>query len=285
MIRRRQLPLLLGDQTVTLGAHTLIMGVLNCTPDSFSDGGRYADPQAALRRYHQMVADGADWIDVGGESTRPGAEPVSAAEEWRRIEPVITAAREAGHPVPLSVDTTKYDVAARALDRGVMLINDVSALDAEPRLANLAARYRAGLVLMHMRGRPRTMQERPVYADVVAEIGTHLRAAIALAEERGVRFAQIIVDPGIGFGKTVDHNLEILRRLDALSHLERPLLIGCSRKSLIGAVLDLPVDERLEGTLALHTAAVLAGAHIARVHDVRAHVRALAMADALLAAR
>jgi dihydropteroate synthase len=285
MIRRRQLPLLLGDQTVTLGARTLIMGVLNCTPDSFSDGGRYADPQAALRRYNQMVADGADWIDVGGESTRPGAEPVSAAEEWRRIEPVITAAREAGHPVPLSVDTTKYDVAARALDRGVMLINDVSALDAEPRLANLAARYRAGLVLMHMRGRPRTMQERPVYADVVAEIGTHLRAAIALAEERGVRSEQIIVDPGIGFGKTVDHNLEILRRLDALSHLERPLLIGCSRKSLIGAVLDLPVDERLEGTLALHTAAVLAGAHIARVHDVRAHVRALAMADALLAAR
>ncbi len=285
MIRRRHLPLLLGDQTVTLGARTLIMGVLNCTPDSFSDGGRYADPQAALRRYHQMVADGADWIDVGGESTRPGAEPVSAAEEWRRIEPVITAARAAGHPVPLSVDTTKYDVAARALDRGVMLINDVSALDVEPRLADLAARYRAGLVLMHMRGRPRTMQERPVYADVVAEIGTRLRAAMALAEERGVRSEQIIVDPGIGFGKTVDHNLEILRRLEALADLERPLLIGCSRKSLIGTVLDLPVDERLEGTLALHTAAVLAGAHIARVHDVRAHVRALAMADALLAAR
>ena len=285
MIRRRHLPLLLGDRTITLGVRTLIMGVLNCTPDSFSDGGRYADPQAALRRYHQMVADGADWIDVGGESTRPGAEPVSPGEEWRRIEPVIAAARATGHPVPLSVDTTKYDVAARALDRGVMLINDVSALDAEPRLADLAARYRAGLVLMHMRGRPRSMQERPVYADVVAEIGAHLQAAIALAEERGVRSEQIIVDPGIGFGKTVDHNLEILRRLDALSHLERPLLIGCSRKSLIGAVLDLPVDERLEGTLALHTAAVLAGAHIVRVHDVRAHVRALAMADALLAAR
>ncbi len=259
------------------------MAIINCTPDSFFDGGRYWDPESAARRYVQAVEDGADWVDVGGESTRPGAQPVDAGEEWRRIAPVLEAARAAGHPVPLSIDTTKYDVLARALDAGAVMLNDVSSLRSDPRLADLVARHRAGLVLMHMQGTPRTMQHNPVYENVVAEILDECSSAIRTAEEHGVAREQIIIDPGIGFGKTTEHNLEIIRHLDELAALKRPVLVGCSRKSFIGAVLDLPPAERLEGTLAAHAAAALAGAHIVRVHDVRAHVRAMRLVDALLA--
>ncbi len=282
--RRPTVTLRLPGREVVLGERTLVMGVVNCTPDSFYAGGRCPDPDSAAGRYHDLLAHGADWVDVGGESTRPGAAAVDAAEEWRRVEPVLRAARRAGHPVPLSIDTTKAEVAARALDAGAAIVNDVSSLRFAPELADLAARYGAGLILMHMRGTPRTMQADPRYDDVAAEILAELAAAVARAEDRGVAREQIVIDPGIGFGKTAGHNLEILRRLQEFSALGRPVLIGCSRKSFIGAVLDLPPEERLEGTLAAHAAAVLGGAHVVRAHDVAAHVRAMRVLDALLAA-
>ena len=276
---RSEAILAVGNERFMLGTRTLVMGIINCTPDSFFDGGTH-DP---IARYALVVAEGADLVDVGGESTRPGALPVDAEEEWRRIAPVCEAARRAGHPIPLSVDTTKAAVAARALDAGATIINDISGLAAEPELADLAARHRAGLIVMHMRGTPRTMQMNPAYDDLIGEITDALAGAIALAQERGVQSEQIVVDPGIGFGKTVEHNLEIIRRLAAFGRLGRPVLVGCSRKSFIGALLDLPPDERLEGTLAAHAAAVMAGAHIVRVHDVAAHVKALSVVDAILA--
>lgn len=282
--RRPTVTLRLAGREVVLGERTVVMGVVNCTPDSFYAGGRCSDPAGAVGRYHELLAEGADWIDVGGESTRPGAEGVDAAEEWRRVEPVLTAARRAGHPVPLSIDTTKAEVAARALDAGAAIVNDVSGLRFDPQLAQLAARYGAGLILMHMRGTPRTMQADPSYDDVAAEILAELAAAAERAVDRGAAREQIVIDPGIGFGKTAGHNLEILRRLGEFSALGRPVLVGCSRKSFIGAVLDLPAEERLEGTLAAHAAAVLCGAHVVRVHDVAAHVRAVRVLDALLAA-
>ncbi len=281
---RRSVMLRLAGRTVTLGQRTLIMGVVNCTPDSFYDGGRHNAPEDAVAHYHRLVAEGADWIDVGGESTRPGAARVDAAEQWRRIEPVVIAARRAGHPVPLSVDSTQAEVVERALDAGTTIINDVSGLRDDPRLARLAARFDAALVLMHMRGTPRTMQANPTYEDVAREIRAELEAAIERAQAQGADRSQIVVDPGIGFGKTAQHNLEVLRRLGELALIDRPLLVGCSRKRFIGALLNLPPDERLEGTLAAHAAAVVAGAHIVRVHDVAAHRRALAVVDAVLQA-
>ncbi|MBP6875897.1 MAG: dihydropteroate synthase [Candidatus Eisenbacteria bacterium] len=281
---RPRLPLRIGNRVVELGERTLIMGIVNCTPDSFYPGERNLEPAGAIRRYEQVVDEGADWVDVGGESTRPGAEPVDAEEEWRRIRPVIDAARRRGHPIPLSVDTTKHEVAARALDQGAAIVNDVSGLAFDARLAELAAHYRAALVLMHMRGDPRTMQKDPRYRDVVQDVRSFLAAAVARARARGVAENQILVDPGIGFGKTLAHNLELLRRLHEFALLRRPLLIGCSRKGFIGALTGAPLEERLEGSLAAHAAAVCAGAHVVRVHDVRAHVRAMRVLDAVRAA-
>ena len=282
---RPRVRLRLGGRELELGDRTLIAGIINCTPDSFYQDSRQPGPTEAVARYHQVVEEGADWVDVGGESTRPGAEAVTAEEEWARIAPVVEAARRAGHPIPLSVDTTKAVVASRALDAGAALLNDVSALRFDPSLAELAARCGAALVLMHMRGTPRTMQQAPHYDDLLGEIRAELTTAIETARAHGVAPEQIVVDPGIGFGKTAEHNLEILRRLNELSLLGRPVLVGCSRKSFIGAVLDLPPAERLEGTLAAHSIAALQGAHIVRVHDVRAHVRALGVADAVRAGR
>jgi dihydropteroate synthase len=280
---RPRFRLCLGDRACELGDRTLILAVVNCTPDSFYAGSRLPTAEAAVRRYHAAIAEGADWIDVGGESTRPGAEAVSAGEEWERIAPVVEAARRAGHPVPLSVDTTKAEVAERALDAGATIVNDVSALRFEPRLAGLAARYGAALIVMHMRGVPRTMQAAPHYDDLIGEVRDELGDAIERACAHGMSREQLLVDPGIGFGKTAAHNLEILRRLGEFASLDRPLLVGCSRKSFIGAVLDLPPEERLEGTLAAHVIAALNGAHVVRVHDVGAHVRAMRLADAIRA--
>jgi dihydropteroate synthase len=281
---RPRVVLRLRGSDVQLGERTLVVGILNCTPDSFFAAGRSLASADAVARYHELVAEGADWIDVGGESTRPGAAAVDAAEEWRRIEPVVAAARQAGHPVPLSVDTSKSAVAARALDAGAAVINDVSALRFDAGIAPLVARHGAGLILMHMQGTPRTMQAEPRYGDVAAEIVTELAESVGRAVQAGVTREQIIVDPGIGFGKTASHNLEILRRLAEFSTLGRPVLIGCSRKSFLGAVLDLPAEERLEGSLAAHAAAIVGGAHLVRVHDVRAHVRMARVLDAVLAA-
>jgi dihydropteroate synthase len=256
------------------------MGVLNVTPDSFSDGGLYLEPGRAVEHAHRLVEEGADLIDVGGESTRPGSEPVSAEEELRRILPLLRCLVEK-LPVPISVDTYKADVAAVVLAEGVDLINDMSGLSFDPRMASVVAEVRAGLVLSHIRGSPRTMQADPKYTDVLGEVREHLRERILLAEAEGVHPEAIAVDPGIGFGKRVEHNLLLLKRLPELQVLGKPVLIGPSRKAFIGKILDLPVEERLEGTAATVAVAIWQGAHILRVHDVQAMVRVARMTDAI----
>ena len=256
------------------------MGVLNVTPDSFSDGGLNLDPGRAVEYAHRMVEEGADLIDVGGESTRPGAEPVSAEEELRRILPLLRPLVET-LPVPISVDTYKADVAAVVLAEGVDLINDISGLSLDPRMAPVVAEAGAGLVLTHIRGTPRTMQADPKYDDLLGEVREYLRERILLAEAHGVHPQAIVVDPGIGFGKGLEHNLFLLKHLPELQVLGKPLLVGPSRKSFIGKVLDLPVEERLEGTAAAVAVAIWQGAHILRVHDVQAMVRVARMTDAI----
>jgi dihydropteroate synthase len=259
------------------------MGVLNVTPDSFSDGGRFRDAGAAVARAEEMIAEGADIIDVGGESTRPGSEPVSAEEELRRVLPVVERLTQSA-AVAVSVDTTKSEVARAALDAGADIINDISALRFDYRVADECARAGAGLVLMHMRGTPATMQRTPFAADVFADVSHGLRAGVAMAERRGVRRAQLAVDPGIGFGKSVAQNVELIARLDRLAR-EFPdlaLVVGTSRKSFVGKLLgDAPVSQRLHGTMASVTAAILRGAHVVRVHDVRAAVETARVADAI----
>lgn len=266
---------------IRLGGRTLVMGVVNVTPDSFSDGGQFLDATAAIAHGRQLVAEGADILDVGGESTRPGAEAVDAENECQRVLPVIDAlAGEGG--VPISIDTSKAEVARRALDAGAAILNDVTALGGDPAMAAVAAESGAPLILMHMQGTPRTMQAEPHYDDLMGEIVAYLRASMARAVAGGVREEQIIVDPGIGFGKTLDHNLEILRRLGELRSLGRPILLGTSRKSAIGAVLRVPVGERAFGTAATVALGIDRGAHIVRVHDVGAMCQVARMTDAML---
>lgn len=244
------------------------MGVLNLTPDSFSDGGRYADTEAALARIARMEAEGAAIIDIGGESTRPGSDPVSADEELRRVMPVLEAALSAHPRLLFSIDTTKYAVAEAALQAGAHILNDVSGLRAEPRFIGLCAKHQRPLVLMHSIGDPKTMQQDPRYDDVVEEVAVFLETRAAAAEAAGV--PQVIVDPGIGFGKTLAHNLALLRHLERLTKGPRPVLVGASRKSMIGAILGgRAVDGRLAGTIAVHAHALMKGAKILRVHDVR----------------
>jgi dihydropteroate synthase len=273
-----------GSRSWTLGRRTLVLAVVNCTPDSFSDGGVLSSEDAIVRRLWQVAEEGADLVDVGGESTRPGASPVDAEEEWRRIEPALRAARRDGFPLAVSVDTTKQEVARRALAFGAEVINDVSGLRASPGIGELAAQAGAGLVLMHMQGSPRTMQESPRYDDLLGEVYGALESATRAAVAAGVPERRILVDPGVGFGKTVEHNLELIRHVAAFRGLGAGILVGTSRKRFLGALLgDLPVGERLEASLASFAAAVLAGAHAVRVHDVRAAVRAVRIADALRA--
>jgi len=249
-------------------ADPVVMGVLNLTPDSFSDGGRFTDPEAALARIAQMEADGAAIVDIGGESTRPGSDPVSADAELRRVMPVLEAALKAHPRLLFSIDTTKHAVAEAALQAGAHILNDVSGLRAEPRFIDLCVTYRRPLVLMHAIGDPKTMQQDPRYDDVVEEVAVFLDTRAAMAEAAGV--PQVIVDPGIGFGKTVAHNLALLRHLDRLTKGPRPVLVGVSRKSMIGAILGgRPVEGRLAGTIAVHAHALMMGAKILRVHDVR----------------
>lgn len=269
-----------GQYRLPLGRKTLIMGILNITPDSFSDGGAYLDPAAAIERGKELVAQGADILDIGGESTRPGAPPVSVEEELARLLPVLDGL--AGEvAVPISVDTTKYAVAKECLARGAAIINDVSGLR-DPRLAELAAETGAGLVVMHIQGTPQTMQINPVYTNVVGEVIDSLRRSCQLAEEKRVLPEQIVIDPGIGFGKTRSHNLELLQRLQEFRVLGYPILLGTSRKSVIGQVLDLPVNERVEGTAATVALGIQAGVDIVRVHDVRQMARVAKMADAIV---
>ncbi len=260
------------------------MGVVNVTPDSFSDGGRFLDPAAAIAHARRLADEGADLIDLGAESTRPGAAPVPAEEQVRRLAPVVEAlARESR--ACLSIDTADARVAERMLDRGAHVVNDVSAL-ADPRMAGVVAQRGGGLVLMHMQATPRTMQEDPRYDDAAREVRAFLAARLAVATAAGVTADRVALDPGIGFGKTVRHNLELLARLDELAALGRPLVIGVSRKRFLGVLLDdLPTDQRLEGGLAAAAIAVHLGAHVVRTHDVRATARAVRVAAAIAGAR
>jgi dihydropteroate synthase len=275
----------LARRTLPLGARTLVMGVLNVTPDSFSDGGQFYDFESALAHAEEMIAEGADIIDVGGESTRPGSEPVTVEEETRRVVPVIERlAKNVG--VVISIDTTKSEVARAALDAGAEIINDISALRFDFRVADVAAEAGAGLILMHSRGTPATMQKLPPVADVLKDVTQSLRASVAMALRRGARREQIAIDPGIGFGKTVEQNVELIAKLDRLASEfpDLPLVVGTSRKSFIGKLLDdAPADRRLHGTMASVTAAILAGAHAVRVHAVRACVETARVADAIKA--
>ena len=259
-----------------------LMGVVNVTPDSFSDGGLYLDPQRAIEHGRELAADGADIVDVGGESTRPGAAEVPAQEEARRTSPVVAGL--AADRIAVSIDTSKATVAVAALDAGAAMVNDVTALRADPQIAGLCSDRDAELVLMHMQGSPRTMQEDPSYDDVVDDVKDFLEQRMRFAVGEGVPEERIWLDPGIGFGKTVEHNLELLRRLAELTELGRPLVVGTSRKSLIGKLTGAEVDERLGGTVASCALAFANGAQMLRVHDVREVREGMQVAAAILAA-
>ena len=287
MFHRKHFRLRLRSRTLRLGERTLVMGVLNITPDSFSDGGAYLDSEAAVARALQMERDGADILDVGGESTRPGAAPISADEELRRILPVIEMLRGKLR-IPMSVDTQKAKVAQRALEAGAEILNDVSALRSDPLLAKVAARGRAPMILMHMRGAPQTMQRQPFARDVMRAAITGLRETMSRARRAGLAKSQLLLDPGIGFGKSHEQNFEILACLPEFARLGCPLVIGTSRKSFLGKALArndepaLAAGERLLGTAATVTASILGGAHIVRVHDVAEIARVVRVADAIL---
>jgi dihydropteroate synthase len=256
------------------------MGILNVTPDSFSDGGLFFDREKAVDHGVRMAEEGADMIDVGGESTRPGAKPVGQEEELSRVLPVIEALSKKVK-VPISIDTSHARVAQKAVEAGAEIINDISGLHADPRLAEVAAKEHTPLVLMHIRGTPETMQKDIHYDSLFSEILHSLRESVHRAESCGVEPNQIIVDPGIGFGKNLEHNLLILKNLSELRVLGKPILLGTSRKTFIGKILNTDVNERLEGTLSTIAIAVLHGAHIIRCHDVLPAKRAIAVADAI----
>jgi dihydropteroate synthase len=272
-----------GNQPLPTSTRCLVMGVVNVTPDSFSDGGRFADHDAAVAHGLALAADGADLLDVGGESTRPGAAYVDEATELARALPVVERLAEATG-VPVSIDTRKAAVARAALAAGAVMVNDVSAGRDDPDLLGVAAEAKAALVLMHMQGTPATMQDHPSYRDVVGEVEAFLAERCAAAEAAGVPTDALVVDPGIGFGKRDEHNYALLGALPRLTHLGHPLLVGTSRKGFIGRALGLDVDQRDEGTAATVTWAVERGARIVRVHAVRAMVRVVRMTEALLAA-
>jgi dihydropteroate synthase len=274
--------------SLALGERTLLMGVLNTTPDSFSDGGRFFDSARAVKHALEMECAGADIVDIGAESTRPGSEGISAAEELRRLLPVLEALR-GQLSIPISVDTQKSTVAEAAIGAGAAMINDVSGLHNDPRLAIVAARHRVPIVLMHMRGKPRTMQKLPFARDVMKDVQNGWKKSLAIARSAGVSKSQIILDPGIGFGKSFEQNYELLAKLPQLAKFGFPLLVGTSRKGFLGATLaqngkPVPVDKRIWGTAATVTASILGGAHIVRVHDVAEMTQVSRVADCLLSA-
>jgi dihydropteroate synthase len=277
----------LARRALPYGERTLVMGVLNVTPDSFSDGGQFFAFDRAVAQAEQMIAEGADIIDVGGESTRPGSEFVSEAEESRRVIPVIERLTSSSS-IPISIDTTKPSVARAALEAGAEIVNDISGLRFDQAIADEAATAKAGLVLMHSRGTPKDMQQMPPVADIISEVINGLRQSVTIAEQRGVPRESIAIDPGIGFGKTAGQNVELIAKLDKLAaeFPKLPLMIGTSRKSFIGKLLgDAPADHRLYGTLASVVAAVMNGAHIVRVHDVKAATDAVSVVAAIRAVR
>jgi dihydropteroate synthase len=264
---------------MSLGSRTRVMGVLNVTPDSFSDGGRHENLPQALETAARMVEEGADIIDVGGESTRPDAEPVDPGREIDRVLPVIEGIKRA-HEIRVSVDTMKVGVARQALDAGADMINDVTAVR-DPAMLTLICERRVPVVLMHMRGTPRTMQRQTDYEDVAEEVASFLQERVDIAVAAGVKDGKILVDPGIGFGKSTTGNLSILKQLPTLVRAGRPILLGASRKTFIGKTLGLPVNERLEGSLAVAAYGSARGAHVIRAHDVAATVHVVRMIDAI----
>jgi dihydropteroate synthase len=308
---RAQFALKIRGRRVPLGRRTVIMGVVNVTPDSFSDGGLYLEPERAAEHALMLAREGADWIDVGGESTRPGSKPVEADEELRRVLPVIRELRRKLKSVPIAIDTTKADVAEAAVRAGASVINDVSGLRFDPRLAEVARRYKTPLILMHLRGRPETMQQKPFAKSIWRSMRDGLRASVRRALAAGVPRTQLIIDPGLGFGKSRRQNFQIVARLDRLRVFHLPILVGTSRKSFVqsiaaGESLDVrrapgkhralwPFSTRTRGPQVVHAeltggdaamvaGAILAGAHIVRVHDVRGVISAVRIADALLEA-
>src|ERR1700723_2228829 len=280
---RKKFRLKLRSQTLVLGERTLIMGVLNVTPDSFSDGGKYDQPEIAIEHALALELAGADLLDIGGESTRPGSEETSASQELDRILPVLEGLR-GRLKIPVSVDTRRSTVAELALRAGAEIINDVSGLRSDARLAEVAAKYGAPLILMHMRGEPRTMQKGPFAQDVMKDVAQGLRDSVAKARKAGVAKSQIILDPGIGFGKSYSQNYELLQKLPQFAALGYPLLVGASRKGFLGATLardgkPAPPEERIWGTAASVTASILGGAHIVRAHDVAEMVQVARVSD------
>ena len=268
------------NRNLDWGDRTLLMGILNVTPDSFSDGGRFFNSSFAIQHAYHLFEDGADIVDIGGESSRPGANPVPAEEEIRRLIPVIDEVAGKGKGL-ISVDTVKYDVAKRALDAGAAIINDISGLQREPRLAELAAETGAGLIVMHMRGTPQTMQTFVEYDDLISEVRHFFQEQVAFAKRMGVKDNQIALDPGIGFSKTAEQNLTLLNHLEELRVNEAPIAVGVSRKSFIGKITGAEVDERLYGTAGAAACSVMKGANLIRVHDVRAMKDVVAAADAI----
>jgi len=267
--------------SLDLSNKTCIMGILNVTPDSFSDGGRFFDPASAVHRGMQMAEDGADIIDIGGESTRPGADPITIEEEVRRTIPVIEALSKEIR-IPISIDTYKAEVAKSALDAGAEIVNDISGLRYDPRMTKVVAEYGVPVVIMHMKGTPKDMQKAPVYEALIPEILDYFREGIRIAMEAGIPEDKIIVDPGIGFGKRFEHNLEIIHNLCEFVLLEKPLLVGPSRKAFIGKILgDVPPGDRFEGIAAAVAISIFNGAHIVRVHDVKEMVKVAKVADAI----
>ena len=282
MYVRKKFKLRLPSRTLVLGERTLLMGVLNVTPDSFSDGGLYLDAEEAVARALAMERAGADILDIGGESTRPGSKGISAKEELRRILPVLEKLR--GHiKIPISVDTSKAEVAEAAADAGAEILNDVTALRADPRLTEIARRRKLPIILMHMRGEPRSMQKKPFARNVMRDVTTGLRRAVATARRAGISKSQIVLDPGIGFGKSGTQNYQLLQKLPEFARMGFPLLVGTSRKGFLGKALGgVPENQRVWGTAATVAASILGGAHIVRVHDVAEMVQVARVADAIL---
>ena len=269
----------IGDSNFEWGKKTYVMGVLNVTPDSFADGGLFFETSKAVEHAKQMAFDGADIIDIGGESAKPGSEPISEEEELNRVQPVIKELVKDGISIPISIDTNKPAVAEKCLEVGARMVNDTTGLK-DIDMARVVSQYRIPVVIMHMKGTPKTMQADPTYEDVVEEIKEFMRQRIKVAKEAGIQ--EVIIDPGIGFGKTTEHNLQILKRLHEFQELGCPILIGTSRKSFIGNLTGgLPVTERLEGTLVSLAVAIMNGANIVRVHDVKETKRAIQVVDAI----
>jgi len=294
MFHRKRFRLHLPSRSLILGERTLVMGVLNITPDSFSDGGAYLDSEAAIARALQLEQDGADIVDIGGESTRPGATSITSAEELRRILPVIKVLRGKLH-IPMSVDTRRAEVAEAALAAGAEILNDVSGLRMDPRLGEIARGARAPLILMHMRGEPQTMQQKPFAREALKDVTQGLRASLSIARQAGVANSQIVLDPGIGFGKSYAQNYQLLAELPQLAKLGFPLLVGTSRKGFISKTLALDntptpsprpagiaAEIKIWGTAATVTASILQGAHIVRVHDVAQMLSVARIADCIL---